>query len=143
MNRILSLTAFLLSLTLPSWTAEPSPTAKQAVLKAEDEWKTAVLKADRNTLEKLLAPDLSYTHSSAKTQTKEQFIEDVMSGSTVYKSIEFSNTNLRQYGNTVVITHPAVITSVPTGVSHLYLLEVWAQQGHSWQLVSRLATKLP
>jgi hypothetical protein len=123
--------------------AEPTPTAKQAVMAASQEWITAVLKADRPTLEKLLSPDLSYTHSSAKTQTKEEFIKDATGGGTKYESIDFDGTKLRQYGNTVVMTHNAVIKSLPTGTSHLYITEVWAQQSGRWQMVSRQATKLP
>jgi hypothetical protein len=131
----------LLSLCLLA--AEPSATAKQAVLSAENEWKTAVLKADRAALEKLLSDDLSYTHSSAKTQTKAEFIQDATGGATKYESIEFENTQMRQYGSTVVVTHNAVIKTVPTGTSHLYITEVWAQQSGRWQMVSRQATKLP
>jgi ketosteroid isomerase-like protein len=123
--------------------AEATPAARQAVMAASQEWVTAVLKADRATLEKLLSPDLSYTHSSAKTQTKEEFIADATGGGTKYEAIDFDGTKLRQYGNTVVVTHNATIKSVPTGTSHLYITEVWAQQAGRWQMVSRQATKLP
>lgn len=123
--------------------AEPTASAKKAVLSAEDEWKTAVINSDRKTLEKLLSPDLSYTHSSAKTQTREEFIQSATDGSTQYKSIDFENTKLRQYGSVMVITHSAVIVTVHTGTAHLYLTEVWAEQGGHWQMVSRQATKLP
>lgn len=122
---------------------EPSAADKKAVLDAEAAWKTAVLKGDRATLDRLLAPDLSYTHSSAKTQTKQQFIQDATGGSTTYQSIEFDNSKLRQYGSTIVITQSATIKTVQTGVSHLYLTEVWARQNGHWQMVSRQATKLP
>ncbi len=134
---------FFLVMTCASRAAAPSPDVKEAVLQAEGEWKAAVLKGDGKALDKLLSADLSYTHSSAKTQTKEQFIQDATGGATVYKSIEFENTKLRQYGNVVVITHSAVITTVQTGTSHLYLTEVWAYQDARWQMVSRQATKLP
>jgi Domain of unknown function (DUF4440) len=143
MNQPIRLTALVLAMTFNSWAAEPSASVKEAVLNAENNWKTAVLRGDRNALDRLLSADLSYTHSSSKTQTKEQFIQDATGGATVYKSIEFENTKLRQYGTVVVITHSAVITTVQTGTSHLYLTEVWAHQGNGWQMVSRQATKLP
>jgi len=143
MNKVIQLSLILLAIPLIAWPSEPSNDVKEAVLNAEGAWKTAVLKGDRSALEKLLSADLSYTHSSAKTQTKEQFIHDATSGATVYKSIEFENTKLRQYGTVVVITHSSVITTVQTGTSHLYLTEVWAREGGQWQMVSRQATKLP
>jgi Domain of unknown function (DUF4440) len=143
MKPFFRLATCLILATLIVRAAEPSAAVKDAVLRAESDWKTAVLKSDRATLEKLLSADLSYTHSSSKTQTREQFIEDVTGGATVYKSIEFENTKVRQYGNVVVITHAATIVTVQTGTSHLYLTEVWAKQDSGWQMVSRQATKLP
>ena len=112
-------------------------------MRAEEAWKTAVLKGDRATLDKLVSADLSYTHSSAKTQTKEQFIQDATGGATTYQSIEFENTQLRQYGNVVVITHATTIKTVQNGTSHLYLTEIWAKEQGRWQMVSRQATKIP
>ena len=50
---------------------------------------------------------------------------------------------MRQYGATVVLTHTAMINSVHNGTSHLYITEVWAQQGGHWVMASRQATKLP
>jgi hypothetical protein len=123
--------------------AEPTPSARKAVLAASQAWTAAVLKADRPALEKLLSPDLSYTHSSAMTQTKEEFIKDATGGGTKYEAIDFEDTKLRQYGNTVVLTHKATIKSVPAGTSHLYITEVWAEQSGQWQMASRQATKLP
>lgn len=143
MKRITQMSAVLIAITISCAAAEPSSDIRQAVLNAEEAWKRAVLNGDRDTLGQLLSDDLSYTHSSAKTQTKEQFIQDATSGSTTYKAIEFENTKLRQYGNVVVITHSARIATVQTGTSHLYLTEVWAQEGGRWQMVSRQATKLP
>ena len=143
MKRFTHIFAVLALAVFNSWAAEPSAGVKKAVLDAEQEWKTAVLRGDKSALDQLLSPELSYTHSSAKTQTKEQFIQDATGGGTTYKSIEFENAKLRQYGSTVIITESAVITTVQTGVSHLYLTEVWAQQGGHWQMVSRQATKLP
>src|SRR3954454_7361424 len=76
------LSIVVLAMTASSWAAEPSSKAKEAVLSAESAWKEAVLKRDGNALNKLLSDELSYTHSSAKTQTKEEFIQDVTSGTT-------------------------------------------------------------
>jgi hypothetical protein len=143
MKRFLQASFVILTIAVSSRAAEPSADVKEAVLSAEQAWKEAVLKGDRNTLDKLLGDDLSYTHSSSKTQTKEQFIQDITGGGTVYKSIEFDNTKLREYGSVVVMNQSVMITTVQTGVSHLYLTIVWAQQAGRWQMVSRQATKLP
>ncbi len=142
MNRTVKLTCVAALLAVCACAAEPSESAKKAVMAAEEQWKTAVIAGDGATLEKLLSPDLSYTHSSAKTQTKAEFIADATKGSTTYKSIDFTDTTMRQYGTTVVVTHKATITTVQTGSSHLYITEVWAQQGGRWVMASRQATKI-
>ncbi len=122
---------------------EPKPDVKTVVLAAEQKWVEAVIHGDAATLEKLMASDILYTHSSATTQTREQFIKAATSGSTKYTAIDFSDVAVRQFGRTVIITHKAVFKSVQNGESHLYITEVWAEQGGGWQMVSRQATKLP
>jgi Domain of unknown function (DUF4440) len=114
----------VLALTIGLFAGEPGAGVKEAVMKAENEWKTAVMKEDAAALNKLMASDLSYTHSSAKTQTKEEFIHDATGGSTTYKSITFDDTKMRQYGSdVVVVTQNAVITTEQTDVNRLYLTE--------------------
>ena len=143
MKMLRNVTAAVLFTAMFCGAAEPSATVKDEVMKAETAWKEAVLKADRSKLEKLLSDELSYTHSSSKTQTKEQFIEDATGGALNYKVIDFEKTRMRQYGDAVVITHLATIVTVQTGSSHLYLTEVWAKEGGRWQMASRQATKVP
>lgn len=142
MKRILQTGMCLLALGACLSAAEPSAAVQKAIANAENEWKTAVLKGDRGALDKLLSPELSYTHSSAKTQTKEDFLKDV-GATTTYKSIEFADTKMRQFGQVVVVTHTGAFDTAQTGASHLYITEVWAQEGGRWQMVSRQATKLP
>jgi ketosteroid isomerase-like protein len=123
--------------------AEPKDDAKAAVLAAEQKWADAVIHGDGAALEKLMAPDILYTHSSAMTQTRAEFIKAATSGTTKYTAIDFSDVVVRQYGRTVVITHKAVFKTVQNGESHLFVGEVWAEQKGGWIMVSRQATKLP
>jgi len=103
----------------------------------------AVIHGDGPALEKLMASDIQYTHSSAMTQTREQFITAATSGSTKYTAIDFSDVSMRQYGRMVIITHKAVFKTVQNGESHLFVSEVWVQHENDWIMVSRQATKLP
>jgi uncharacterized protein (TIGR02246 family) len=120
-----------------------SPDAEKSVAAAEKQWQQAVLSGNRSTLASLMANDITYTHSSSMTQTKEQFIDSVVSGSTKYQSIEYKTAQMRQYGNTVIVIHDTVITTAQTGVAHLYLTHVWSKQNGHWLMVSRQATKFP
>ena len=76
--------------------------ADQQVLQAEKDRFAAMVKGDRAALEKLLADDLTYTHSTALLETKEQFIKSVTSGNIDYVSIVPSESDwkVRVNGNT-------------------------------------------
>jgi hypothetical protein len=86
---------------------------QKAVLAAEKQLATAMIKADAATIEKLLADDLSYTHSNAKTETKADVVQTAKAGSTKYESISYDTTTVRQYGDTVVTTHNMTIVVQP------------------------------
>lgn len=143
MNRLPNLALSILLLAPLAHASEPKPDVKTAVLAAEQKWVDAVIHGDSATLEKLMASDILYTHSSATTQTRAEFIKAATTGSTKYTAIDFSDVVVRQYGRTVIITHKAVFKSVQNGESHLFIGEVWAEQNGGWQMVSRQATKLP
>lgn len=137
-----------LSLLILVWAAgalaaPPQPAVEKAVLAVEKQWAGAMLHRDQATLGKVLGDDLLYTHSSAKTETKADLLQVMATNSLTYQGIDFSDTRVRQYGDTVIISHNATITTAQTGVAHLYVVHVWAKQHGQWQLVQRQATKLP
>lgn len=140
MKQLIAGTLLLASMV---FAAEPKPEVKAAVLAAEQKWVDAFIHGDVATLEKLMASDILYTHSSATVQTRAEFIKAATSGATKYTAIDFSDVVVRQYGKTVIITHKAVFKSAQKADSHLYIGEVWAEQNGGWQMVSRQATKLP
>src|SRR5712692_7676633 len=75
---------------------------EKEVLAAMDAWKQATMKKDGAALEKLLHPDLSYTHSSGMNQTKADVIKSVTTGKTTVEGIDFSDTTVRVYGKTAL-----------------------------------------
>ena len=121
----------------------PKADAKKAVLAAEQEFIAAMIKHDKAALEKLLADDLVYIHSSSKSETKAEVIQAVTSGSATYESIEFRDTMVRQYGDVVVTTHKAAIKTKQSGVSNLLVTHVWVKNKGGWQFASRQASRLP
>jgi ketosteroid isomerase-like protein len=121
----------------------PKPDARNAVLAAERAFVDAMTKPDKAVLEKLLADDLVYVHSSSKVETKAEVIHVVTSGSTVYESIEFRDTTVRQYGDVVVTTHKAAIKTKQAGLANLLVTHVWAKHKGGWHFASRHASRLP
>ena len=121
----------------------PKEDAKKAVLAAEQAYVDAMIKHDKAALEKLLADDLVYIHSSSKNETKAEVIQAVTSGSATYESIDFRDTTVRQYGDVVITNHKATIKTKQTGVANLLVTHVWAKNKGGWQFVSRQASRLP
>jgi len=135
---ILSLFAF----SVQMFAASAKPDDQAAVIAAEKQLAAAMIKADVAAIDKLLSDDLSYTHSSAKTETKADVLQTAKTGATKYESINYDTTTVRQYANTVVTTHN--MTIVANGATNkLFVSFVWTKAPAGWQLVSRQATKLP
>lgn len=143
LSNLLVVGCLLVGSVVCSMAAAPTPAVEKAIAAAEKEWAAATMAGDRPALEKILGEDLSYSHSSAKHETKAQFIEAATGGALKYEAIEFKEPHTTQYGNTAIVTHDMTIRTAQTGSSNLYVTHVWAKQNGRWQLVSRQATKLP
>jgi ketosteroid isomerase-like protein len=132
----------LLLLVIPAFAAD-SPKTDKDVLAALETWKQAMLKGDAATLDKLYNKDLAYTHSSAKTETKTESIENATKPGAIYKALEFHDLTTHVYGNTATVKGKIDITNGTGALSHLDVLMVWLKSPQGWQLVARQAVKLP
>ena len=115
---------------------------KADVLAAMESWKQAMLAKDTAALDRLLHPDLTYSHSNGMTQTK----ADVLKSPGNNQSITFGETTVRVYGDTAlvkgVIDFVSVSSAGTPASNHLSVLQVWIKGPQGWQLVARQATKL-
>jgi ketosteroid isomerase-like protein len=139
---ILSLTAFAFVLiTQPAFAANPN---EKAVLAALDAYKAAMLKQDGPALEKIFHPDLSYAHSSALVETKEQAIKHVLAGAG-WEAIEFADTTVRFQGNVAIVNGKLDMhqreKDKPTTISKLVALTVWVKGPKGWQMIARQAVR--
>ena len=126
--------------------ASLDPKAEKEVMAAMDAWKQATMKKDAAALDKLLHPDLTYSHSSAANQTKDEVIKSVTTGKASVESITFSDTTVRVYGNTALVRGKVDLVNNTDGKStpaHLNILHVWIKGPQGWQMVARQATRLP
>ena len=117
--------------------------ASKEVSAAVETWRNAMLKGDAATLNKLLHPDLIYTHSSAKTETKAENIANATKPDGLSKAIDFHEPVIHLYGNAAIYKVKGDFTSAAGTVSHLDVLMVWIKTPSGWQMVARQATKLP
>lgn len=115
---------------------------KTEVLAAMETWKQAILKKDTATLDRLLHPDLTYSHSDGRTEGK----ADILKAPPNTKSITFGESTVRVYGNTVLVKGPAeFVNNAANGTTttlNLSILQVWLKSPKGWQLVARQSTRL-
>ena len=138
------LAAFLIK--APAVQSQGAGGAEAAVLKANADRFTAMQKADVAALEKLLGPELSYTHTSGVVQTKDQFIGDIKSGAIKYLSVDVSDTKVMIFGSTAVVTGGASVHIILNGNDMSFKLRytnVHVNRGGAWQMVAWEATRLP
>ena len=104
----------------------------------------AMLQADRGALERLVADQLSYGHSSGTIQSKAVFVDVIVSKKTVYKSINLTDMKVSVVGSNAVVRHTWDSVSESGGksnASHIGVLQVWAKQDGKWKLLARQAFK--
>jgi ketosteroid isomerase-like protein len=117
-----------------------------AVEAAEKGWAAAIQKKDFAALEKLLADDLIYNHSTGVVDTKQSYISTQKAGKLTYKSIEYSSMKVRIYGPAAVVNATIRIQADDQGKpqdNRLLLTHVFAKAGGQWRLVSHQSTRIP
>jgi ketosteroid isomerase-like protein len=119
--------------------------AKSDVLAAMETWKTAMLKKDAATLDKLLHSDLTYSHSDGRTETKSDVLQSIPAGKLNVEAIDFKDSTVRVFGNTAVVKGGIDIRNNVDGkpvLLNLSVLQVWVKGSQGWQLVARQSTRL-
>ena len=140
----------MVTLTLPTVASAQARTggAEQQVLQAEKDRFAAMIKGDRAGLEKVLADDLTYTHSNALFESKAEFIKSVTSGTIDYVSIVPSEADwkVRVNGNTAIVNGVAAVNVIDTGKDlkiKVRYTTVHTNRNGQWQMQAWQATRFP
>ncbi len=136
--------AFLLLLIV---TGVPSAQSADAdVRKAERDRFAAMVKNDVAALDKLLAPELIYTHGDGRVVDKAGFIADLKTGDFKYVSIDAADPKVRVIGDTAIVAGAAGMSVVNKGAPakiRIVYSNTQLRRNGSWQMVSWHATRLP
>lgn len=106
----------------------------------------AMTNQDARALGESLADDLSYTHSTARVETKAEFISSSTSGRNTYHSIERDEVKVRRYGDTAVVTGRARMHVNANGQDvkfQVRFLDVYAKRDDVWGMVAWQFKRLP
>ncbi|MGP8246955.1 MAG: nuclear transport factor 2 family protein [Bryobacteraceae bacterium] len=113
---------------------------------AEKTWSKAILAKDTSTLEKLLADDLIYAHSTGIVDTKSTYLAKIAGGGLKYEAVDFESMTVKPYGDTAVMfAHMRIRGINQNGPfnDRLLMMHVWRKSGKDWQLVAHQTTKVP
>ncbi len=119
---------------------------ESAVNAAVEALTKAMLQADKVELERLVADQLSYGHSSGLVETKSQFVDVIASKKTIYKTITLSEPSTAIAGVNAIVRHifsNMTETNGKTASISVGILQVWQKQDGAWRLLARQAFKLP
>ena len=105
-----------------------------------------ILEADKAKLAQVTSEQLSYGHSSARVETKEQFINAVVTRKAVVKSLAFPDLKVTVVGNAAIARHIYLAESELDGkatTTRIGALQVWQKQDGAWKLLARQGFTLP
>lgn len=145
LRRLLGL-APLATLTLAVSLSGGEDPSLAAVLAADQARGAALLAADLPALERILADDFRYTHSSGHLETKAIHLGTIRQG---LRYTRFETSKLHAHSVTPdVVVLSGTIDQVKTrdgkiDAAHLLFQAVWRQRQNRWQLVSLQTVKPP
>jgi ketosteroid isomerase-like protein len=122
--------------------AGPEDPVKAAV----EQFRTAVLNKDKAALEKLVHPQVTYSHSNALMENKDQMIAAILRPNVTYHSMDMAETTYRVFGKTALVQTKMTVQNTTSGEKRtlpLSVLMVWVKDKGGWQLTARQSTRLP
>jgi uncharacterized protein (TIGR02246 family) len=120
---------------------------EDAIKEVEKDWAAAVVKKDFATLDRVLADDLTYTHSDGRLDTKANFIEALRSGKQTYSAAEHQSIDVRLLGKDVAVARLKVRMTAASGgqtatPANFSMLRVYRLNNGRWQLTAHQSARL-
>jgi ketosteroid isomerase-like protein len=114
-----------------------------AVARAVDALARAMIAADGAQLEAVTAPELSYGHSSGRTENRQQFVDSLMSGNMVPRSIDLTERHVIIVGDNAIARHNFTASAVnregQTVPVRIGQMQVWQKRNGEWVLLAHQA----
>ena len=117
-----------------------------AVTQSVETLRKGMLEADKAKLDQVTASQISYGHSDGRVETKEQFINGVMTRKQIVKSLAFPDLKVSVVGDAAIARHIYLAESELDGkqtTTRIGALQVWQKQDGGWKLLARQGFRLP
>ncbi|SEE49590.1 nuclear transport factor 2 family protein [Pseudomonas migulae] len=126
------------------YVAATPASAEKDVAQAVDHLTQAMLKKNIPELNALTAENLTYGHSSGKIQNKQEYIADIETGRSAFKTLEMQNQTITLSGDVALVRNHFSAQAlkgtevIPTEIENF---QIWQKQKGKWLLVGRQAFK--
>jgi ketosteroid isomerase-like protein len=130
--------AIALALTASLAGDEPSDKVRET----SAAWRQAVIQRDEAALQRVLAEDLTYSHANGRTQNKAEYIAAILKGPGRYESFTESDTQVRVYGGTAVLTGYVDVKMAGRDQYRVRTLEVYVLNNGRWQMAAKQSARV-
>ena len=115
-------------------------------VKATDQQRvTALLAADSDSLDQLLAADLRYTHANGMVDSKASYMASFISRKVIHKQVATDDVEVITYGDTAVATGNSHVVVEYKGRDldlNIRFTSVYRKQDGRWQMVAWQSTPI-
>ncbi len=124
----------------------PASMTPSDITQLEDRRFAAQIAGDGPALTELLADNLRYTHTNAVVDTKESYIESIVSGRVTYKDARRTEIDVQMADTCAVVTGRAELdVSTPAGDRSIVCRysAIWGAVDGTWQFLAWQSTPIP
>jgi len=120
---------------------------EQAVAKKLEAFRAAQAVKNGEALAALVAPELSYSHSNARVENKDEFLKGATNPLTRTLSLQYKDPSIRIVGDVAIVrftwkSESEVVADGKKSTTDLHILMMWQKQNGDWKLLSRASTKI-
>lgn len=119
---------------------------QESIEKAVMQLKDALVSGNADQLKAISSSHLSYGHSNGLIEDQKAFIETLISGKSVFLSIDLSDQTIDLVDNTAIVRHTLYAKTKNDGVLgevKLKVLMIFQKEKGAWKLLARQAVKIP
>ena len=140
------LTSLFIAVLLFFASNSDAQTKNNSVEQAVVQLREALLSGNESKLRAISSQHLSYGHSNGLIENQDAFVATLISGKSVFVTMDLSDQTIDQVGNTAIVRHTLFAKTNNDGVMgevKLKVLLIFQKEKGAWTLLARQAVKIP